>query len=175
MKIDRPFNTLTKSEYLHYIENYKKYTDFNTLGLYRSLLENEHLAVSEKVEIRDFAHSYFQKTFDFLVLKDPVTFIEVTHIDQELTKQEYRDYWEKVKEMQEKLIKDKKLGHRNFGTYSKHDCGYDDCPYNGVMIKKGSVLEEMGMCFASDKNADSAKQKSKRLKREQREWKQKRF
>ena len=62
MKINNPFNQLQKDEYLYFIENHKQYRDFNTLGLYRSLLENEQLTIADKTEIRDFAHSCFQKT-----------------------------------------------------------------------------------------------------------------
>ncbi len=36
MKVGRPFNTLTYGEYLHLIANYRKFTNFNTLGLFRS-------------------------------------------------------------------------------------------------------------------------------------------
>jgi|SRR5690554_1513777 len=88
MKINKPFNQLQKEEYLYFIENHKQYSDFNTLGLYRSLLENEQLTMEDKTEIRDFAHSYFQKTFDFLQLKDPLTYLKVVHLETELTQQE---------------------------------------------------------------------------------------
>lgn len=49
MRIDTPFNTLTKSEYLRYISNHKKHSDFNTLGLYRSLLETDKLTIEQKM------------------------------------------------------------------------------------------------------------------------------
>lgn len=171
MKIGKPFNQLQKEDYVHYIENHKQYTDFNTLGLYRSLLENEHLSIEEKLEIRDFANQFFQKTFDFLQLKDPLTYMKVVHLGMELTKQEESAFWEIIKKNQEKILKDKKIKHRNFGTYSKHDCGYDYCPYNGLMIKQGRALAEMSMCFATDKNKDEKKQKARRREKEQRKWK----
>lgn len=41
MKINRKFNTLNFKEYLYFIENHKQFSDFNTLGLYRSIIENE--------------------------------------------------------------------------------------------------------------------------------------
>jgi hypothetical protein len=50
MEIEQKFNQLTAKEYLFYIDNHKKYTNFNTLGLYRSLLENEKLTLAEKIE-----------------------------------------------------------------------------------------------------------------------------
>ena len=100
MKINKPFNQLQKEEYLYFIENHKQYSDFNTLGLYRSLLENEQLTMEEKTEIRDFAHSYFQKTFDFLQFKDPLTYLKVVHLETELTQQEELAFWEIIQKKQ---------------------------------------------------------------------------
>ena len=51
MKIGRKFNQISKSEYFHYIDNNKKYTDFNTLGMYRSICENKKLELSDQIEI----------------------------------------------------------------------------------------------------------------------------
>lgn len=171
MKIGKPFNQLQKEDYIHYIENHKQYTDFNTLGLYRSLLENENLSLEEKLEIRDFANEHFQKTFDFLRLKDPQTYFEVSNLGNELTRGDELNLWRIIRENQQKILKDKKIKHRNLGTYSKHNCGYDYCPYNGLMIKQGSHLAESSMCFAIDKIKDEKKQKAQRRKKEQREWK----
>lgn len=171
MKINKPFNQFTKQEYLESIPNHKQYSDFNTLGLYRSLLENENLSLEEKLEIRDFANGYFQKTFDFLQLKDPQTYFEVSNLGNELTRGDELNLWRIIRENQQKILKDKKIKHRNFGTYSKHDCGYDTCPYNGLMIKQGSHLAESSMCFAIDKIKDEKKQKAQRREKEQREWK----
>ncbi len=61
MEIGRKFNTLSLSEYKHYIENHKKYVDFNTLGLYRSIIENENLTLADKIFVRDFANKFFHK------------------------------------------------------------------------------------------------------------------
>ncbi|WP_418502269.1 hypothetical protein [Flagellimonas sp.] len=171
MKINRPFNQLTQSEYVPIIENHKQYSDFNTLGLYRSLLENQNLTLQEKQEIRDFAHQYFQKTFEFLQLKDPQTYFEVSTLGEELTKGDELNLWRIIRESQQHILKKKQIKHRNFGTYSKHDCGYDHCPYNGLMIRQGTPLAEFSVCFDSDKNQDEKKQKSQRLKREKRDWK----
>jgi len=66
-------------------------------------------------------------------------------------------------------LEDKKIKHRNFGEYSKHNCGYDFCPLNGIMIKQGSGFAEHSMYFNSDKNKDeAARLKSKRKKEQQR-------
>lgn len=45
MKINRQFNELNFEEYKFFIENHKNYTDFNTLGLYRSIYENNNINI----------------------------------------------------------------------------------------------------------------------------------
>ena len=171
MKINKPFNQLTKEEYLYFIANHKQYSDFNTLGLYRSLLENEKLTLEDKLEIREVANGYFQKTFNFLQLKDPQTYFEVSTLGEELTRGDELNLWRIIREDQQQILKDKKIKHRNFGSYSKHDCGYDYCPYNGLMIKQGSALVETSMCFSTDKNRDSKRLKAERQAKERRNWK----
>lgn len=59
MKIGKPFNQLTLEQYIHYIDNHRKYKDFNTLGLYRSLTEHKGLTIEEKLIIREQAHNVF--------------------------------------------------------------------------------------------------------------------
>lgn len=171
MKIGRKFNTLSSKEYYFFIDNYKKYSDFNTLGIYRSIVENQKLTLDEKKTVRDYAHKIFRKTFDFLQLKDPKTFVEVEYLGQELTKADENNIWEDIKRNQERILKDKKIKHRNFGDYSKHNCGYDTCIWNGLMIRQGSWLMESHMHFRSDKNPYSAKVKSKRFKSERKKAK----
>jgi hypothetical protein len=166
MKIEQKFNKLTAKEYQFYIDNHKKYTDFNTLGLYRSLLENEKLTLAEKLEVRDYAHAQFQKAFDFLQLKDPKTYIGVCTLGQELSKVAERQLFEEVRINQQKILADKQLKHRNFGIYGIHDCGYNTCHMNGLMVKQGSFFCENQMRFDSDKNGISGKLKSERLLKE---------
>jgi hypothetical protein len=166
MEIGQKFNNFTLKEYFFYIDNYKKYTDFNTLGLYRSLIENEKLTIEEKISVRNYANRIFQKTFDFLQLKDPNTFIEVSYLGVELLKTDELRIWKEIKENQEKILTDKKIKHRNFGDYSKHNCGYEDCVYNGLMIKQGSKLSEGTMHFNSDREKYSRQEKSERIKLE---------
>lgn len=48
MKIKQRFNQLTVKEYCFVIDNHKKFTNFNTLGLYRSILGNEIVALKNK-------------------------------------------------------------------------------------------------------------------------------
>ena len=172
MEIGQKFNTLTVSEYFFYIDNYKQYSDFNTLGLYRSIIENEKLDVAEKIEVREYAHKTFQKTFDFLQLKDPKVFLEVLTLGQTLTAGDEQQLWKNIKKEQQRILADKKIKHRNFGTYSKHNCPIAWCNYNGLMIRQGSYLTEENMHFAGDKNKYQAKVKSDRRKADRKKKKQ---
>jgi hypothetical protein len=164
MEIGEKFNTLTLKEYLFYIKNHKKYKDFNTLGLYRSLVENNKLTLDEKISVRDYAHKFFKKTFDFLQLKDPKIFIEVQFLGQELNKGDEKEIWNDVKKNQQKILNDKKIKHRNFGYYSKHNCPYEDCIWNGVMIRQGSSLAE-SMHFNSDNHGRGEKYEQRKMDR----------
>ena len=166
MKIGKKFNLLSKSEYFHYIDNYKKYTDFNTLGLYKSICENEKLALSDKIEIRDYANQFFRKTFNFYQLKDPKTYFDLTTLGLELTQADERKIWDDIIINQQKILSNKKIKHRNFGEYSKHNCSYPDCPYNGLMIRQGSWLTQSHMQFESDKNEYAAKERSDQRKKQ---------
>lgn len=172
MNIERKFNQLTIDEYLFFIDNYKKYKDFNTLGLYRSIVENEKLTLDEKLKVREYAHKTFQKTFDFLQLKDPKVFFEVSTLGQELTEGDRLRIWDDIRLNQQKILNDKKIKHRNFGTYSKHNCGYPDCAWNGLMIRRGSWLADGNMHFVGDKNKYQKKLKSERVKSDRRKVKQ---
>ena len=171
MKMERKFNTLKLEEYFYFIDNHKSYKDFNTLGLYRSIIENENLNELERILVRDYAHKYFKKSFNFLQIKDPYTYIAVSTIAQELTKGDEEKLWNDVYRNQKKILKDKKIKHRNFGFYSKHNCGYDTCPMNGMMIKQGSWMAEFDMAIGN-KNKWMAKVKSNRNKSERKREKQ---
>ena len=172
MKIDKKFNQLSKEEYFYFIDNYKQYSDFNTLGLYRSICENENLELNDQIEIRDHANTVFEKTFNFYQLKDPKTYFDLTTLGLELTVADERQIWSDIRVNQEKILSDKKIKHRNFGEYSKHNCGHEDCPYNGLMIKQGSSFAEASMHFKSDKNTASSKMKSKRVKKQRKNMRQ---
>ena len=172
MEIGQKFNTLSLEEYFFYIDNYKKYKDFNTLGLYRSIVENDKLNLSEKIEVREYAHKSFKKTFDFLQLKDPKIFVDVTYLGQELTTGDEEKIWREIRKNQQKILADKKIKHRNFGEYSKHNCGREDCIWNGVMVRQGSWLMWTNMHFDSDKNKYEQRLKSKRRKSERKKEKQ---
>lgn len=151
MKIKQQFNTFSKQELILLIDNHQEYSDFNTLGLYRSILENEMLTLEEKIEIRDYANLTFQKTFDFLQIKDPYTYVKLVSLGVDLTKADEKQIWKNVVKWQEKTLNDKKIKHRNFGDYSKHNCGDTNCVYNGLMVhQSNSRLKEMVMVFDSD-------------------------
>ena len=172
MQLAKKFNALSFQEYIQCIDNHKKYKDFNTLGLYRSIVENEKLTLEEKLAVREHAHKFFRKSFDFLPLKDPMTFMKVAYLGEELTKGDEEKIRADISKEQQRILKDKRIKHRNFGIYSKHSCGYDDCIYNGLMIKQGSWLTEDSLHFESDKNKYQQKVKSDRRKSERKNHKQ---
>ena len=172
MEIGQKFNQLTVGEYFFYIDNHKKYKDFNTLGLYRSIVENEKLSLDEKIQVREYSHKTFKKTFDFLQLKDPGVFVEVSTLGQELTKGDEEKIWADIRTNQQKILSDKRIKHRNFGHYSKHNCGYENCVWNGLMIRQGSWLAEGNMHFTGDKNKYQQKLKSNWRKSDRRKEKQ---
>ncbi|EAY26889.1 hypothetical protein [Microscilla marina] len=140
MKINQQFNQLRYARLKEIIVNHKKYTDFNTLGIYRAIVEHEKLSTEQKIDIRDLANEYFSKTFNFLQVKDPRTYFALTILgeEDELTVADEAKIWEDIRRNKEKILKAKRIKHRNFGYYSKHNCGDDACVYNGVMFKEGS-------------------------------------
>lgn len=172
MKIDRKFNELSKAEYFHFIDRHGDYSDFNTLGLYRSICENENLDLANRLEVRDYANQTFAKTFDFLQLKDPRTYFELVTLGEELTVADEWQLWVDIRKNQERILSDKKIKHRNFGSHSKHNCGHPGCPFDGMMIRQDSWLTQRHMFFDSDRDKMSVKAKSERLKRERktRNW-----
>lgn len=104
---------MSVSEYKHYIDNHKKYTDFNTLGLYRSIGENEKLNISDKIEIRDYANETFGKTFNFYQLKAPGMYFELITLGDELTEGDENQIWEEIRKNQQEILKKKRIKHRN--------------------------------------------------------------
>ncbi|GAB3829487.1 hypothetical protein [Hymenobacter jeollabukensis] len=153
MKLNRRLNQLTEAEYRHLLANYRRYTDFNSLGLFRSLLENDKLEPTQRQRLRDAAIEAFPKFYEFLQLKDPHTYFRLRTLGQELTVADERTFWEQISQAQQRLLADKRLRHRNFGMYSKHSCGYDTCPLNGLMIRPGSPIMEDAVCFSTDRRS----------------------
>jgi hypothetical protein len=143
MKIGVKFNQLTYREYIYILDRYRKYTDFNTLALYRSITENDKLDLDQKIAIRDLAHQKFFKFFEFLQVKDPHTYISVSTLGETLTKIAKYQLWDKVEKNKEKILKSKRIKHRNFGVASKHNQpewgfspSYTPCPYHGTMVRQ---------------------------------------
>ncbi|MCB2377035.1 hypothetical protein LGH70_05545 [Hymenobacter sp. BT635] len=153
MKINRQFNTLSLGECLYLLEHHRNYTDFNTLGLFRGIVESTKLSLEEKQRLRDLVVAAFAKPFDFLQLKDPVTYFALSTLGEELTVADQAQAWENIRLSQQRILASKKLRHRSFGTYSKHLCGYDDCHLQGLMIRQGSLLSYGGKIrLCTDKN-----------------------
>jgi len=171
MKIGKQFNALTYSEYLQLIERYEKFTDFNTLGLFRSIVEASKLSLEQKLKLRKLAIDTFPKAFDFLQVKGPLTYFRVNTLGEVLTIADERQAWETIRYNQQAILKCKKLKHRNFGIYGRHNCGYDTCPIKGVMFKQPS-LSAASMYFHSDKDDYAAQTKAEMRKKDRKAQRQ---
>ncbi len=171
MKLTKKFNQFTLAEYIDVLERHRDYSNFNVLGLFRSILENEKLDFAQKLEVKEIAISKFAKQFEFLQLKDPYTYIEIQALGQEdLTIADKSQMWKNLIVHQQKMLIAKKIGHRNFGTYSKHDCGIESCYYNGLMIKRGSILTESSIRFPTDEHTCRKQFKVERQRKSQRDF-----
>ncbi|MEQ1554907.1 MAG: hypothetical protein ABL929_12045 [Ferruginibacter sp.] len=60
----------------------------NSLGLYRSIIENETISIDEKIEIRELSHTVFKKSFNFLQLKNPFTYFRICTLGGDFTEQQ---------------------------------------------------------------------------------------
>lgn len=162
MNIGKLFNSMTVKEYLFYMENHKKYKDFNTLGLYRSILENPKLDVQQKLEIRDCANSFFQKTFDFLQIKEPETYFYLKTLGQELTEGDNDQIWNEIVLNQQKILTEKRIKHRNFGVYSKQRTFGGELPrHQRIMLKQKNNIYTVRTSFVNEKmsfKTDKSKQ-----------------
>ncbi len=162
MKIGRQLNTLSYREYLHLLKNYARFTDFNSLGLFRSILENEKLTLEQKLEIRAIATKTFPKFFTFLQVKDPWTFRKLALLGQDFTVADEDRLRDIIGVNQQKILAKKRIKHRNFGIYSKHCCGYETCFMDGLMIKQNSFLSEQFMNGISTKNHNAISKSERR-------------
>ncbi|WP_210116202.1 hypothetical protein [Hymenobacter fodinae] len=173
MKLNRRLNQLTEADYLNLLVNHQRYTDFNSLGLFRSLLENEKLNLEQRQHLRDVAIDVFPKFYDFLQLKDPYTYFRLQTLGQELTVADEQTAWDEIRRAQQRILTEKRIRHRNFGTYTKHNCGYDICPFNGLMVRQGARLAEGVMGFGSDKRISNNRHVDHRAdlrRRERKAW-----
>lgn len=170
IELKTKFNCLTKQEYFYVIEHHKEYYNFNTLGLYRSIIENPQLSNDDRLEVLSFANQFFQKFFDFLVIKDPWTYERLYFIGQHPTSADRLQLLADIRDKQQKILKTKKIKHRNFGYYAKHNCGNENCPYNGIMVKQGKFLCDGSMWFKSDKPVYRIRKKDKKANIENKEF-----
>lgn len=164
MKIDKPFNKMTLQEYRSVYQNRSRYKNFNVLGLYRSLTETEKLTLAEKLQVLEMVNENHAKTFEFLQVKDPVTYFQLATLGREMTRGDEYQMWDDIRKNQERILKSKRIKHRNFGEHSKHNCGNDHCPLNGLMVRKGQGLSEMEMHWHSDQNRSGKVAKASRIK-----------
>ena len=170
MQTGKPYREYSFEELKLLLAEARQRKGINVLGFYRSLLENRLLSKEEAIELRDDAHVYFQKQFDFLQLKDPDTFLKITLLGEEFTEADEHQLWRNIKRNQQAILKEKRIRHRNFGVYSIHDCGYGWCRYNGMMIRQGSEIAEGYMHFDSDKPRHNKQQKSLRYRAERKRF-----
>ncbi|RPD49549.1 hypothetical protein DNI29_01750 [Hymenobacter sediminis] len=173
MKLNRRLNQLTEADYHHLLVHYRRYTDFNSLGLFRSLLENEKLNLEQQLRLRDAAAAAFPKFYEFLQLKDPSTYLRLSTLGQELTVADKRAVWTEIRRTQQRILTEKRIRHRGFGTYSKHNCGYDNCPLNGLMIRQGTRIVEDFMRFDTDKRicyGGHVDHRAEQRRRERKAW-----
>lgn len=120
MKLNRPFNTLSLAEYRHIIPRHSKYTDFNPLALYRSIVENPKLSTAEKQEVLALANQYFQKFYDFLVVKDLHTYAALSRLGlPPLSPAQQWDYDEQLRAQAEKILARKRIRNWRVGTVTK--------------------------------------------------------
>lgn len=166
MKIWKKFNSLTLQEYIFYIDNRKKYTDFNELGLFRSVFENEQISSEEKIQLRDHIIAKMPKVFEFMQVRHPDLYTKLYFLGKTPTKGDEDHLWKEINSNQVKILKEKRIRHRNFWNYSKHNCGYDNCHLNWLMVQQWSWFCEYDMVFPSDKNYYVLKDKSRRWKQE---------
>jgi hypothetical protein len=169
MKIGRKLSTFSQGEYHNLLKNYLRFTDFNSLGLFRSILENEKLTLEQKIDIRDAAKNTFPKFFTFLQVKDPWTFRKLELLGQDVTVADEDRLRDVIALNQQKILENKRIKHRNFGVYSKHSCGYDTCFMNGLMTKQDSLLSEYGISGMRPSNYSKFSKSARRKQERKRE------
>ena len=116
MKINKKFKQMSMAEYRHYIAHHQKYADFNPLGLYRSILENDKLDEATRLEVLAFANQYFQRFYDFLFVKDPVTYSRLATLGQGLSETQQRQHLSHVWDGREKWCAEKGIRHQRIGV-----------------------------------------------------------
>ncbi len=167
MQIGKQFNTLSPEEYYYYIDNRKNYTDFNELGLFRSIFENEKLNELGKIKVRDYIQKKMPKVLEFMQVRHPGLYTKLFFLWKNYTKGDEDNLWRIIRWNQEKILNSKRIKHRNFWNYSKHNCWIDTCPLNGMMVQQWSWFCELEMRPSNN----NRKEKSKIIKQERKESK----
>ncbi|MFN0201065.1 MAG: hypothetical protein ACKVTZ_06065 [Bacteroidia bacterium] len=148
------------------ITNHKRYSNFNTLGLYRGIVESEKLSVEEKIQVRDFANKIFGKTYDFLQIKDGHTYYHLHTLGKEMTKADEEQVWEGMKAYKDQFLKRKHIKHHNFGNRAKHSCGYEDCYMNGRMLNQKNGGDRRYKDIKKDRTNNIQRTESKKMLRD---------
>ena len=108
------------AEYRHYIAHHQKYADFNPLGLYRSILENNKLSEAEKQAVLALAKHYFPKFYDFLLVKDFNTYVALSRLGlPPLNPAQQWDYNAQLRIQAEKILACKRIHNWRVGTQTK--------------------------------------------------------
>lgn len=119
MKIGKKFNALSLAEYRYCIARHRQYTDFNPLGLFRSILENPKLDEAAKQQVLALAKAHFGPFYDFLVVKDIHTYAKLSRLGQPpLPPAQEWQHLEKLRQQAEKILAAKKIRHWRVGIYS---------------------------------------------------------
>jgi hypothetical protein len=150
MKLDKKLNQFSYKDLITIMKNYSKYVDFNSLGLFRAIVEHEKLDLNQRIALRDMAIGIFPKFYNFLQIKDPHTYFHLQTLGQELTNADKRAFYKQIKANQYEILHRKRIKHRNFGIYSKHSCGYKDCKLDNLMVKQNSWFKEYEIIFAEE-------------------------
>ena len=120
MKLNRPFNTLTLAQYRQIIPQHARYTDFNPLALYRSILENNKLSAADQQAVLALAKQYFPKFYDFLVVKDFNTYVALSRLGlPPLSPAQQWDYNAQLRIQARKILARKRIRNWRVGTQSK--------------------------------------------------------
>ena len=170
MKIGKPFNQLSKTRLLHVIDHHKRYEDFNSLGLYRGIVEHKRLSLEDKLEVVERAHQHFRKFFQFLQVKAPWTYLEIMNLGKwdEITAGEHEQMKRDIRRNQQRILKKKRIKHRSFGIHSKHNC-VETCWVNGLMVRQDSWFAEDKIWFEDDERSWMQRDKSDRRRVERKQ------
>ncbi|MGF6148844.1 Uncharacterised protein [Kingella potus] len=147
MKLNARFNTFTLPRYREAIANHQRYTDFNPLALYRSIVENDRLGDAEKLEVLALANQAFPRFYRHLLLKDLHTYAALSRLGLEpLCDVQMRQYTAGLRREQDKEFAKRKIRNRRIGVYTV--CEWAD---GGEERKWMNRHKSVKACCAADK------------------------